>query len=278
MLPSDDAAAAERLMGLFPDTRVTQFHDPRKRAGAAFAAGRVPDGPAWDIYMFFQPGARWGSRTPEAVAWVHQLRALEDSPHLRTGPALAASLHQAMLDLGFTPTGPAPDRDALDAVKRRIQAHLAREISDDSGRPGVKLCARCAARGDLGTCVLANWRRVVARKVESDEPGDNSLRIELTGDAATLAAEGESHDTAGAAFDLQINGLACPECMKQVVATALFVPQVSRVALDLDSGTARVWTRDASEEIRRELVSRLTDRGYPAQLAPSATTAPAPRR
>ena len=37
MLPSDDAEAARRAQVLIEDARVTQFHDPDKLAGQAWA-------------------------------------------------------------------------------------------------------------------------------------------------------------------------------------------------------------------------------------------------
>ncbi len=276
MLPSDEASAARRLSGVFQDPRVTQFHDPRKCAGHAFAAGRVQGMPAWDIYMFFQPGAVWASRTPAAFAWAHQLSRVEEASHLRAGPALAAALHQAMLDLGFKSTGPPPDQAALDEVKQRIYTHLSREMSDEDGQQRLKVCARCAKRGGLGQCMLSDWRFVAARKVEPASPGD-PVRFEMTGSATPLAGETEPEEVAGVVFDLQIDGLACQECLKQVAAWALVVPEVSRVEVTFDSGLARVWAREGSEGVRGEVVSRLTELGYGARLQPTQTTSPAGR-
>lgn len=60
----------ERTWPSVADPRVHQFTDPGRHAGLAFARAAYPGfkAPAWDVYLFFDAGARWGSGDPPAPA------------------------------------------------------------------------------------------------------------------------------------------------------------------------------------------------------------------
>ncbi|MDP1690842.1 MAG: heavy metal-associated domain-containing protein [Burkholderiaceae bacterium] len=79
--------------------------------------------------------------------------------------------------------------------------------------------------------------------------------------------------------DIEVQGMSCGSCVKHVTQALKPVPGVTDVAVDLQSGHVRVsGSLDAGAE---QLVSALTDAGYPAKLSdagtalagPSATTA-----
>ena len=105
MLASDNAQAARRSAKMFDDPRVRQFHDPRatRLAGKAFAHGLIQEGRglAWDIYMFYERGARWDEHPPQPAEWMHQLGGGQraDADRFRSGPELEAGLREAMQKL-----------------------------------------------------------------------------------------------------------------------------------------------------------------------------------
>jgi hypothetical protein len=60
MLPSDDRAAADQAAALFAGAAVTQLWDAEQRLGLEVARSfGVADRPAWDVYLFYRPGAEW---------------------------------------------------------------------------------------------------------------------------------------------------------------------------------------------------------------------------
>ncbi len=74
MLPQDSAAAAAGSANLIPDQRAQHFYDGSRIAGAAVARSLGADGQvAWDTYLFYRRGARWGDAPPSPAAWMHQL-------------------------------------------------------------------------------------------------------------------------------------------------------------------------------------------------------------
>ena len=102
VLAADDEAAAREQAGAFTDPRVICFYDPDWRSGTPFAI-HVSDGvsaKAWDVYMFFAPGARWEDSPPRPVEWAHQLGASTgkgaEEMHFHTGELLVQELKRAM--------------------------------------------------------------------------------------------------------------------------------------------------------------------------------------
>jgi len=103
MLPGDDAERAGQTGAMFTDQRVRQYHDPhdRRLAGQAFGAAMLyPNkGPAWDIYMFFNPEATWTDRPPRPAEWMHQLSGgrRADPSRYHVGEDLIKQLREAMV-------------------------------------------------------------------------------------------------------------------------------------------------------------------------------------
>jgi hypothetical protein len=100
ILPDDDAPAAARAAQRFTDPRVTHYWDQGRALGDALGddlalppreAGRA-HGAAWDVYMVFGRGARWGERP---AFWMHQL---DDVP-LTTAPRLRGASLRARIEM-----------------------------------------------------------------------------------------------------------------------------------------------------------------------------------
>jgi hypothetical protein len=70
-----DVDPAAALVPGAPGARVTHFHDPERLVGEAIARSLGGDGQvAWDIYLFYGPGASWDGETPPTPHdWRHQL-------------------------------------------------------------------------------------------------------------------------------------------------------------------------------------------------------------
>jgi hypothetical protein len=95
ILPDDDAQAAARASTRFVDPRVTHYWDPDRALGFSLGArlalpprdpGRTT-GVAWDVYLLFGRGARWGDAP---AFWMHQLDEVPASqaPRLRAAGLL----------------------------------------------------------------------------------------------------------------------------------------------------------------------------------------------
>src|SRR5437867_1686699 len=98
MLPADDEAAARAAAPLVTDMRARHFFDADRRVGEAVARSLGTQGAAgqtaWDMYLFYDPAARWAQRrgaasgrlrndghdgtappaAPAPADWLHQLR------------------------------------------------------------------------------------------------------------------------------------------------------------------------------------------------------------
>jgi hypothetical protein len=84
-------------MGLIKDRRARHFWGRDRKAARAFgtmlwsASGKAPrrgrTSPAWDVYLVFDPTARWDTVPPGPAFWMHQLPGLNESLQL-DGPKL----------------------------------------------------------------------------------------------------------------------------------------------------------------------------------------------
>ena len=77
ILPDDDADAAARAAARCAEPRVSHYWDPDRALGEALGkALALPPregretGVAWDVYLLFGRGARWGAAP---AFWMHQL-------------------------------------------------------------------------------------------------------------------------------------------------------------------------------------------------------------
>jgi hypothetical protein len=61
MLDSDERSAADEISAVFADVPVPQFWDGKKLLGLEVSRsfGIEPSRAAWDIYLFYPPGAAW---------------------------------------------------------------------------------------------------------------------------------------------------------------------------------------------------------------------------
>ena len=98
---TDTPEAANEASGKFSDARVTQFFDPRQMAGKAVAEslGHIGE-TAWDFYLFYPPGVRWGELPPEPESYMHQLPGgWADSKYLFEKKNLTKKLEKTMKSL-----------------------------------------------------------------------------------------------------------------------------------------------------------------------------------
>ena len=88
------AAAAIPLM---PGPRVNHYWDPEGQSGIEFMEPLGIDVYAWDVWMIYEPGARWeeGAHPPSPDFWQHQLGSLPDE--LRLDPEEFAAVVQEKL-------------------------------------------------------------------------------------------------------------------------------------------------------------------------------------
>ncbi len=101
MLPEDVSAGLPLLVEELAQPRIQWFHDPRRRAGSAVAAGLGGAGQtAWDVYIAFDAAARWGEGMPPPRDWVHQLSdPWADPGHMHVRDDLEPALRRMVSDL-----------------------------------------------------------------------------------------------------------------------------------------------------------------------------------
>lgn len=96
VLAVDDREAALRARAIVDDDRVRHFWDLDQSLGRAYGRSiELPRGGdlAWDMYLVFNPNARWGSALPIPSVWNHQLGF--DSRHLGDGSAIREAIDAA---------------------------------------------------------------------------------------------------------------------------------------------------------------------------------------
>jgi hypothetical protein len=101
MMDSDVLAAAQEAVNSLDDPRVSHFFDPEQLSGKAVAGSLGNPGEvAWDMYLFYQPGASWKKEPPAPLAWMHQLSdSWADPERLHIDEDLAKELHNTMAEL-----------------------------------------------------------------------------------------------------------------------------------------------------------------------------------
>jgi hypothetical protein len=76
ILPKDSVEAVDDSSEMMKDEwRALQFWDPNAESGRRIK--KLFDlkivNPAWDVYMLYPPGVKWGTDTPTPAFWMHQL-------------------------------------------------------------------------------------------------------------------------------------------------------------------------------------------------------------
>ena len=99
MLSADGEAAVTKAAEVFDDARVRQFYDETRRSSTAFATDVLyaDGGPAWDIYLYYEPGAIWDEFPPKPAEWYHQLSGTKrgDPALFRPGQELVNQLRES---------------------------------------------------------------------------------------------------------------------------------------------------------------------------------------
>ncbi len=274
ILPSDDYAAAQRVAGIFNDSRVRQFHDPNRLVGDAFAKGLLEQPPAWDMYLLYAatPQQLWVDHPPKPTDWMHQLGAAADPARERSGHDLVVGLYDAMSDLGFDPAIESPPSEQkIAAAKRATNAMVSsarREAAaNDPSLPALAQCSECAKAGSLGQCTLAGYRKIVATRQQiPGYPAAVGFGISGTNNPAVsvLDLDPRLGPISGKVIVLDIEGMRCPDCPTKLAVSVLYLPGVERVMVDFDASEARVAIDPASSVKPEVLIEAIEQSGFSA--------------
>ena len=168
--------------------------------------------------------------------------------HRRTAGELARALHEAGRAVGWPV---APNAPRLEHWSRAHDAALARlHVTDPKGD---ERCAECRAAGQLSSCSLGGWRRLL-------------LRLEGGGQFIASPVERLSDPEGRREVHLAVKGMQCPECMMRVGAGALSVNGVSEVEVGLDDGKLRVLIALGATAGDDEVAASVRERGFEARL------------
>ncbi len=108
MLPGDSEVTAKRAAKIITSPRASHFHDPNRLAGASIARSLGwEDDVAWDVYLFYEAGAKWQKGPPEPYDWMHQLGGWyqADPDRFHTGEDLVKALYRSAQELGGRSSG-----------------------------------------------------------------------------------------------------------------------------------------------------------------------------
>ena len=98
ILRLDTELAARRATDLFPDSRARQFWAPTTAVGEQFqpAIGLASE-PAWDVYLFYDRGAKWNTGPPRPRDFMHQLGGRLPEGKRLSGDAMAQGISPGRL-------------------------------------------------------------------------------------------------------------------------------------------------------------------------------------
>ena len=98
ILKKDNEESAKQAPSLIPDPRVTHFWTPSRDVGTMFQAPiGLESEPAWDVYLVYAPGVRWGDSVPVPDTYQHQLGGRLPKDKRLDGAALAQRV-EALLE------------------------------------------------------------------------------------------------------------------------------------------------------------------------------------
>ncbi len=102
MLGEETEADARQATRHLPDPRVTNFWTPAQTVAAALAPPLgLHDAKAWDTFLLFAPGARWGETPPVPAYYMHVNKPLPPERRLN-GEKLAEQVRKLLA----APTAP----------------------------------------------------------------------------------------------------------------------------------------------------------------------------
>jgi hypothetical protein len=97
ILGPDHERAARRSSVMLDDPRTTQFWIPTRDVGMLF---RKPLGlesePAWDVYLVYDRGVRWGAAPPKPGFFMHQMSGRLPNDLLLDGDRLASEIRRRL--------------------------------------------------------------------------------------------------------------------------------------------------------------------------------------
>jgi hypothetical protein len=98
ILKTDDERSSRKAVMLFPDERVKNYWVRTRAVGELFQPPiNLKGGPAWDVYLVYEPGIGWDSDTPpEPTFFMHQLGGRLPDDQRLDGPKLRDVIEKIM--------------------------------------------------------------------------------------------------------------------------------------------------------------------------------------
>lgn len=101
ILADDTEEAAKLAVAHLPDARVTHYWTRDKSVAEAFRAPLgLAEGPAWDVYLLYPPGVKWGNGTPVPWYYMHQLNDRLPAERRFNGAVLAEKVRELLAGKG----------------------------------------------------------------------------------------------------------------------------------------------------------------------------------
>jgi hypothetical protein len=114
----DFKGASQERSKSFIDPRVNYFLDPESLTGELWKPIlNLNDDIAWDVYLLYEPGARWDKAPPQPDFWMHQLSGVTQAPRLNQ-TAFEAKLKE-MLPIAKEQNMSTPNSDAQTKTKAK---------------------------------------------------------------------------------------------------------------------------------------------------------------
>lgn len=90
ILKSDDERSSRKAVILFPGERVKNYWVHTRAVGELFQQPiNLTSGPAWDVYLVYEPGVEWDAdEPPEPTFFMHQLGGRLPDDQRLDGPKL----------------------------------------------------------------------------------------------------------------------------------------------------------------------------------------------
>ena len=249
ILPSDTNLAAQRASALFNGFNVIQFYDKDQIVGKAWVENLGIKNVAWDVYLLFGANKKWQEQVPSPSDWFHQLGgAGADPSRFHTASDLAQALYYSGEKIGWPVAALAPDSSNWIHSHKETLSRLDSKKSEEGER-----CLECKAVGQLSSCSLGGWNRLMLRIEEGHQ-----LMVSAE---APLKEKGDRQE-----IRLAVSGMNCPECMMRASAGAMSVKGVNETEVKLATGEMRALLLSNAVASDEEIAKAIEAEGFKVHL------------